>query len=87
MGVEGRWRINEMRMGLGWNASMGGPVTDSLPVWVVPCDDAAVERVSYALCTLPPEWLYALVNGDTDRDYSRLIAEAVLKAAAGQETS
>ena len=45
----GRWQINEMRMGLGWNASMGGPITEAFPMPVVPCDDAAIERATTAL--------------------------------------
>lgn len=83
MAVEGRWKI--------WTGPSGPQISgyrDQL--WkcvtaVVPCDDPTVERASYALCTLPPEWLAAIVNGDTDRDYPRLVAEAVLEAAGGQD--
>lgn len=78
MAVEGRWTI--------WP-----PDAEEIPpgrfVPVVPCDDGAVERAEYSLCTLPPEWLAAIVNGDTDRDYPRLVAEAVLRAAGGQDAS
>lgn len=50
--VEGLWTISEMRMGVGWNAKMGGPVNGvDLPVPVVPCDGAAINRAAKVLYT------------------------------------
>jgi hypothetical protein len=40
MAVEGRWRIEDGRLAGGW------PDASECPIPVVPCDDAAVERVA-----------------------------------------
>jgi hypothetical protein len=81
--MEGRWQINNMKMGLGWNASLGGPITESLPVAVVPCDDAAAERAAQALYELGrgQSWPGVLHGIEVNHVGLRIVAEVVLRAA------
>lgn len=74
----GRWTINEMRLGLGWNANIGGPIIDDLPVPVVPCDDAAVERV---MAVLDDGRVFPGDESNITPDELRKLAEAALRAA------
>jgi hypothetical protein len=74
--MDGRWTINQ--------GGAAGPWTNE-PMPVVPCDDAAIERAAQMLCREGMDYADGWVQGDTDRDYPRLIAEAVLRAAG--ETS
>jgi hypothetical protein len=73
--MDGRWTI---RGGVWWvwRESVRGVGTP-----VVPCDGEAIERAASMLCHGGMEFADGWVQGDTDRDYPRLIAEAVLRAA------
>ena len=78
--MEGRWTIY-----VGENdeyiTDMVIPSNNDRRVPVVPCDDAAIERAARMLCHEGMSFADGWVQGDTDRDYPRLIAEAVLRAA------
>lgn len=84
--MDGRWTINQMKMGLGWNASVGGPITNDLPMPIVPCDDAAIERGVEAARRRHQEWFNRRLRGDVggewldSEDFADLV-EDILRAA------
>lgn len=101
MGVEGRWFVFLRGSRQNWHfAYEQQPARDWRPtVPVVPCDDAAVARGAQAIagvvaqmgCTCqwdedgnPPENCDCAARMHDER---LALAEAVLKAAAGQETT
>lgn len=46
--MEGRWTIHDLRLREEWNARVSGPYICT-PIPLVPCDDAAIERLAQYL--------------------------------------
>jgi hypothetical protein len=73
--TDGRWPT---RNGVWWVWRVSAPGAGRT---VVPSDERAIERAAEMLCHEGLDYADGWVQGDTDRDYPRLIAEAVLRAA------
>jgi hypothetical protein len=95
MAVDGRWRLWHDRFGIPCDSGRH----DARPTPVVPCDDAAVERAAKALagkprCYCDDDWRVPKFEGcpqhgtgEWPAEHHRRQAEAVLRAAGGQDAS
>lgn len=76
---DGRWTINQGTWWV-WRESVRGVGRP-----VVPSDEKAIEAAAQMLCHEGMAFADGWAQGDTDLDYPRLIAQAVLRAAKGTQ--